>query len=242
MAHKTLALHIYPTRRHIFFTVSLVVLPFVSLLLFSWFAHIPVRHLFGDVLLSSYRLAIAYVFAAVLGWGLAVLVVRERFAAVGLPLFDVLQSFPTFAALPLAVYVWGVSDLTIIVFLIITIIWPIFFSVVSSLKLVRHDWQEATEIFGLRGFFYVRRFIVPVSLPGLITGSIVGLGEGWEALVATEIIVGAPRGLGAFFQGYQHSALLTALGIFCLLTIIFVINKFVWLSLLEWSHRTLAEG
>ncbi|MBI2637797.1 MAG: ATP-binding cassette domain-containing protein [Candidatus Sungbacteria bacterium] len=31
-------------------------------------------------------------------------------------------------------------------------------------------------------------FTVPVAFPGLITGSIVGLGEGWEAIVGAEII------------------------------------------------------
>ncbi len=39
--------------------------------------------------------------------------------------------------------------LLLILFLIVTIIWPIFFSVISSMKLIQKDWEEVVEIEGL---------------------------------------------------------------------------------------------
>jgi ABC-type anion transport system duplicated permease subunit len=124
---------------------------------------------------------------------------------------------------------------------VITIIWPIFFTVVSQLKLLKTEWQEAVQISGLKGFNYLKYYLWPASLPGLITGSIIGLGEGWEALVATEIIVNHPVGLGSFFQTYTTSGSITALGIFGLLLLIFCVNKLIWLPLLEWSHKKTEE-
>ena len=159
---------------------------------------------------------------------------------IALPIFDVMQSFPTFAALPLATVVWGPSNTTIIFFLIITVIWPILFSLISSLKLIWRDWEEASEIAQLRGFNYLRYVLWPASIPGIITGSIIGLGEGWEALVATEMISGNHFGLGSFFATYSQSSMITAFGILGLLIMIFSVNKLVWLPLLDWSH-TLTE-
>lgn len=80
-------------------------------------------------------------------------------------------------------------------------------------------------------------FFLPVSIPGLITGSIIGLGEGWEALVATEIIIGIKSGLGIFVQSSSSDPTVTAFGILGLLIVIFVINRLLWLPLLEWGHE-----
>ena len=232
---------IYQSRWHLAVTLFFVFLPFAFLLFFSRLANIALRELLANVGSSLWRLLIAFAIAAILGWVFAVSFYSGRRAVVALPIFDVLQSFPTFAALPLATYYFGVSGVTVVFFLVITIIWPIFFSIVSSLKLIKRDWEEVVTISGLSGVGYVKWFVWPVSVPGLITGSIIGLGEGWEALVATEMLVGTHSGLGPFFQTFATNATFTALGIFALLLIIFSVNKLVWLPLMERGHRMMEE-
>ncbi len=232
---------IYQSWWHVLATLMIVALPFVFLLVFSRLAKIATDVLFYDVLVSSWRLFVAYVIAAMLAWMFAVLFYRGKLAKIMLPLFDVLQSFPTFAVLPIAVSLGGRSEWTVIGILILTVIWPIFFSLLSSLKLIRREWEEASTIYQPDRRTYLRRFLLPITMPCLITGSVVGLGEGWEALVATEIIVRAPNGLGSFFQTFSTSVPITAFGVLGLLLLIFSINKLLWLPLLEWSHRLMEE-
>lgn len=233
---------IYKSRLHLAVTLFFIVIPFLFLLVFARFTHIAASKLFSDVFISFTRLSISYFIAAVLAWVSAVLFYHGKRAAIALPIYDVLQSFPTFAALPLATYYWGPTNFTIIFFLVITIIWPIFFSVIGSLKLIKRDWQEASAIMGLTGFNYFRYFLWPVSVPGLIMGSIIGLGEGWEAIVATEIIVGVKTGgLGGFFQFFSRDPYITTFGILGFLILIFSINKLIWIPLLERSHRMMEE-
>ncbi len=234
-------LKIYESRLHLFVTLAVIIAPFLFLLIFSRLTHIAAGKLWSDISVSFFRIFIAYLIAAALGWLAAVSFYKGRRAAVALPIFDVLQSFPTFAALPLATFFWGPSNFTIIFFLVITIIWPLFFSIIGSLKLVRRDWEEVAEIASLRGWRYVRHFLWPVSITGLITGSIIGLGEGWEALVATEIIVNANAGLGRFFGFFANNTNITAFGILGFLVLIFSINKLIWLPLMEWSHKRMGE-
>ncbi len=228
---------IYKSRRHFLFTLFIVVSPFVLLLFFSRITHIAAGTLFLDLFISFWRLLVAYVIAVILAWICAVSFYKGKSAAVALPIFDVLQSFPTFAALPLATLLWGPSNSTVILFLVVTVIWPIFFSIISSLKLIKRDWEEVVDIMGVRGWRYLKDFLLPVSIPGLITGSIIGLGEGWEALVATEIIIGIQSGLGNFFQSSSSDPTVTVFGILGLLIVIFVINRLLWLPLLEWGHE-----
>src|SRR5205823_1126122 len=116
------------------------------LFVFSFITGLSPERLVFDVAQSFWRLLIAYLAAAAIGWLMAVCFYRGKRAIVALPIFDVLQSFPTFAALPLAVFFWGKSNFTVIFFLVITIIWPVFFSILSSLKLIKHEWQEAVEV------------------------------------------------------------------------------------------------
>jgi len=231
----------YHSRLHVLLTVGMVAMPFLFLVVSSRVAHLAIRRLLADVGASFLRMLAAYAIAALLGWTCAVFFWRGKRAIIALPVFDVLQSFPALSALPVAVALWGASNATIVFFLMIEIIWPIFFSIVSSLKTIRRDWEEAVAMAGLSGLDYWRLFLIPVSVPGLITGSIIGLGEGWETLVAIEIIVGLRRGLGEFFAGFSHNPTITAFGIFGLLLFVFSINKLLWLPLLEWSHRMVSE-
>lgn len=232
---------VYASWRHALVTLGIAATPFIFLLFFARFTNVTLHILLSDLFVSSVRLLAAYVISVILAWIAGALLYRGRRAIIALPAADVLQSFPTFAALPLAAYVWGAGNATVIFFLVVTIIWPIFFSIVSSLKLIRHDWDEAVRIAGLGGWAYVRYFLLPVSLPGVITGSIIGLGEGWEALVATEIILGSRVGLGSFFSGYSGNSAITSLGILGLLLFIFSLNSIVWLPLLHRSHARIEE-
>lgn len=237
----TKRVRIYQSRVHLLVTLLFLIAPFLFFLIFSEFIHLPASTLFSDIFSSLYRMVIAYIIAAILGWSFAVFFFKGKRSIIALPLFDVLQSFPTFAALPLTVYFLGASSLTIILFLIVTIIWPIFFSVISSLKLIQKDWEEVVEIEGLKGWKYLTLFLWPISITGLITGTIIGLGDAWEAMIATEIIVGIKSSLGNFFNTFSQNTTITTFGILGFLILIFSINKLLWLPLLDWSHRKMEE-
>lgn len=232
---------IYRSRLHLLVTVFLLILPFVFFLFFARLTAISPADLFMNIGISVVRIFIAYAIALIFAWTGAVLFYQGRRAVVALPLFDVLQSFPIFAALPLATVFLGPSHTTVIFFLIITIIWPIFFSIISSLHMIKHDWREAIQISQLSGLPYLKMFLLPITIPGLVTGSVIGLGEAWEALIATEIIVGTQTGLGSFFNLFSRNPRVTTFGILGFLILIFSINKLIWTPLLEWSHRKMEE-
>jgi ABC-type nitrate/sulfonate/bicarbonate transport system permease component len=227
--------------RHLAVAFAIFLLPLVGLFLFSRESGIPFYTTMYDLGISIFRLGIAFVFATILAWVSVVLLIRGKTESVTLSVFDVLQSLPTFTILPLAVHFLGNSESTIIFFLIITIIWPIIFSIVSSLKQVDKSWHEAVVMSRIRGMDYIRYYLLPVTAPGIVTGAIIGLGDGWEALIATEIILQTKTGLGAFFQGFASSTSMTLFGVGAFLLVVFTINKLIWLPLLERSHRLVEQ-
>jgi NitT/TauT family transport system permease protein len=240
MVHRYLK--IYKRRVHILWTFLIVLLPFVFVLFVGSLTTQEKLSFIGDLFSSTVRLVIAYAVSVVLATILGITLSRGRLGTVTLPLFDVLQSFPTFAMLPLAVHLFGPSETTVIIFLIITVIWPMLFAIISSQKLIKSGWEEAAQVYGATGWKRIVYFALPIAAPGIVTGSIVGLGEGWEAVVGAEIIVGLrDHGLGGFFNGSSESGHLVFFGVMALLLFIFALNHMIWLPLLEKSHKMLTE-
>lgn len=231
----------YKSRWHLAATFALIVVPLAYIL---WFTNYSGEHQSKFVAalgISFVRLVVAYVISIVVAWVMAALFYRGWRATAALPIFDVLQSIPAFAAMPLAVTLLGRTNTTIIVFLTLAIIWPLFFSIISAFKRINSEWREVVDIAGLSRWQYLAKFLWPISIPGIITGSIIGLGEGWEALVATEIIVESPTGLGHFFQQAAGQPSVTAFGLLGVLLVVFSLNKLIWLPLLDGSHSKMEE-
>lgn len=224
---------------HLAIAFCLFLIPLFGLFVFSLVSGISFYATLSDLSISLWRLFVAFIFATIIAWVLVVVLIKGRTEGLSLALFDVMQSLPTFTILPIAVHYLGQSEKTIIIFLIITIIWPIIFSIVSSIKQVDQSWSDAVAMSRIKRFDYIRYYLLPVTTPGIVTGAIIGLGDGWEALIATEIILGVKTGLGAFFQGFSNNSAETLLGVLVFLSVVFTINKLIWLPLLEKSHTML---
>lgn len=228
-------------RGHLFISLALAFLPIVLLLIFVPSHLLPKTEFMLAVTGSIWRLFVAYLISVVLAFILGILASETRFGnGFFIPLFDLLQSFPSFAILPFLARVLGASESAVIFFLIITMMWPILFAVISSLKLMKTEYREVVSVFKINRWMYMRKVLFPLALPGLVTGSVVGLGEGWEAVVGAELVLGfAGKGLGAYFQTENGYILL--FGVIALLLVIFCINKLIWLPLLEKTHRMMQE-
>lgn len=232
---------IYVSWNHILAVFFFIAAPLIFLLLFAGFTTVTLVDLMTDFSTSVLRLGMAYVIAVVLAWILALVFSTGKRSHIALPIFDVLQGFPMFAIVPVVILTFGANNLTVIFFLVITIIWPILFSTVNALKLIKAEYFEVADIYGLHGWNRLRYLLIPASISGIVTGSIVGLGDGWGALVATEIIMKIDLGLGNFFERNSGEALVTGLGIIALMLIIFTINRLIWTPIQIKVYQRLQE-
>lgn len=191
---------------------------------------------------TTYRLAIAYGVALVIGVSVALIVGWSPLMDFFFPLFDILQNLPSYALFPLFIYFLGFTDQMIILFAVTSIVWPILFSTLTAIKNAHRDLNDAAAIFGAIGIRRLQYYLAPLSFPAILTGSIVGIAIGWEAVIGAEII-SSNGGFGTFITssgstGLSASAVAGALGI---LIIVFVINRLVWAPLLSESSRRYTE-
>jgi ABC-type nitrate/sulfonate/bicarbonate transport system permease component len=114
--------------------------------------------------------------------------------------------------------------------------------VLTAIKSAHNDLNDAATIFGARGFKRIPYYLAPLSYPAILTGSIVGIAIGWEAVIGAEIITNI-TGFGEFIKtvdvsGISQSAVA---GMLAILVIVFVINRIVWAPLLAESAKRYAE-
>ncbi|MCX6787660.1 MAG: ABC transporter permease subunit [Candidatus Kaiserbacteria bacterium] len=241
---QTRALHQAHARRYRRAWVVMTILVAAVLLLaaFGYFGNVAWPTLLKAVLNTTYRLALAYGIALVLGTTLALLVGWSPFADVLFPVFDVLQNVPSFALIPLFIYFFGFTSEMIILFAVSSIIWPILFAVLTAIKSAHKDLNDAATIFGANGLRRIRYYLAPLSFPAMLTGSIVGIAIGWEAVIGAEIITNV-AGFGDFIREASASGISQSMiaGTFAILVIVFTVNRLVWAPLLAESSKHYAE-
>ena len=111
------------------------------------------------------------------------------------PLIEVLRPVPPLAWIPLSILWFGIGDVQNQFIIFLGMFFPILLNTISGVKNIEPNLVRAAQCLGASESRVLRRVILRAALPQIITGVRVGLGVGWMALVAAEL-VGANSGLG----------------------------------------------
>ncbi len=110
-------------------------------------------------------------------------------------LVEMLRPIPPLAWIPLSILWFGVGDTQNQFIILLGIFFPILLNTISGVKSVEPNLVRAARCLGGGEAAVLRRVVLPAALPQIVTGVRIGLGVGWMALVAAEL-VGANSGLG----------------------------------------------
>lgn len=221
-----------------------VLLLVTAIFVFSgYFSHVAWMELGLALARSTYRLAVSYGIALILGLVIALAIGGSRALSDALfPVFDILQNIPSFALIPIFIYFFGYTDEMIVLFAVTSIIWPILFAILTAIRSAHADLNDAATIFGATGWRRIVDYFAPLSFPAILTGSIVGIAIGWESVIGAEIIA-STGGFGAFIKDAGTSGInaATIAGMLAILVLVFVVNRLVWAPLLSESTKRYAE-
>ena len=149
-----------------------------------------------DILVSLGRVALATAISLVLGVGLGVL------AALNRPLRDLLSPLATFfnsisgiAWIPLAITWFGLGTAAVTFIIVNAVFFLVFFNTVLGVRSVPKIMEQAVQTLGGGRLVLIRDVFLPGALPYIMSGVRSGLGFGWRALIAAELIA-ATSGLG----------------------------------------------
>jgi NitT/TauT family transport system permease protein len=190
---------------------------------------------------SIIRVVAAYAICLAIALPLAILVARRpRAGRVGLPVIEVVASFPATALFPVIIFElvpYISAEGAAILMLLTGMLWYLFFNLLSGIRSLPPDLEEAARAFGLKGRQFLRRVLLPGVFPALITGSITAFGGGWNTLIVAEYLSAGPSqtlsllGIGQRIDiGYAEAngyPLMVA-ALFTLILSVILINELIW--------------
>jgi NitT/TauT family transport system permease protein len=192
---------------------------------------------------SALRVVAAYLICLAISVPLALYLARNAHASkFGMPTVEVIASFPATALFPVIIFelIPYISPEGAAVLMLLTgMLWYLFFNILSGIRGLPPDLNEAAHSFGLRGWKRFTRVLLPGIFPALITGSITAFGGGWNTLIVAEYLNNGPNqslnlfGIGrAIDVGYalpnQEGYPLMVAALLTLVAAVVAINELIW--------------
>jgi NitT/TauT family transport system permease protein/taurine transport system permease protein len=106
------------------------------------------------------------------------------------PILLFFQAIGDIAWLPLLIIWFGFGLETMTFVIVYTVLFPIVLNTVLGVRSIPLDMHRAAQSLGAPKWRIVAEVVIPGALPNIITGLRNGLGYGWRALIAAEMIVG----------------------------------------------------
>jgi NitT/TauT family transport system permease protein len=140
--------------------------------------------------------------------GIALTVVLTGIAAanrVGADLLATLTAMfnplPAIALLPLALQWFGLGASSLIFVIVHSVLWPVALNTYSGFLAVSETQRLVGKNYGLSGFRYAARILIPAAFPSILAGLKIGWAFAWRTLIAAELVFGVSSrsgGIGWF--------------------------------------------
>lgn len=103
---------------------------------------------------------------------------------------------PAIALLPLALLWFGLGTPSLLFVLVHAVLWPLALNASAGFAGVAETLRMAGRNYGLTGWRYIARILVPAAFPAILTGLKIGWAFAWRTLIAAELVFGVASGSG----------------------------------------------
>lgn len=150
----------------------------------------------GHILASVTIVLLGWLVAGLIGLPLGILMGwNERVRQVVSPVFNLLRPIPPIAWIPLAILWLGLGDPARMFVVIVSAIVPWVLNSYEAIAGLDKLLLRAGRTLGAKPLRVLAEIAVPTSVPTLLGGARIALGNAWMTIVAAELL-GASRGLG----------------------------------------------
>jgi len=154
-----------------------------------------------------------------------------------------LNPLPAIALLPLALIWFGLGNASILFVLVHAVMWPMALNTHSGFLAVSTTLRMVGRNYGLTGYRYVWRILIPAAFPSILSGLKIGWAFAWRTLIAAELVFGTTSGsggLGWFIYENKNVLDISAVfaGLFTVILIGLLVENLVFATI---EHRTIRK-
>lgn len=130
----------------------------------------------------------------------AVLTIVAISSRIGTDFLETLTSMfnplPAIALLPIALIWFGLGNGSLVFVLVHSVVWAVSLNTHSGFLAVSNTLRMVGRNYGLGGFRYVSKILIPAAFPSILTGLKIGWAFAWRTLIASELVFGVSSGSG----------------------------------------------
>lgn len=170
-------------------------------------------------------LMVGYGIGIVLAGVLTVLAIGTRIGAdLMVTLSAMFSPLPAIALLPLALIWFGLGNASLVFVLVHSVLWAVALNTFSGFRATSKTLRMVGQNYGLRGWRFVSKILIPAALPSIVTGLKIGWAFAWRTLIAAEMVFGVSSGSGGLgWFIFQSKNMLDIPAVFAgLLTVIII--------------------
>ncbi|MBV8424805.1 MAG: ABC transporter permease [Candidatus Eremiobacteraeota bacterium] len=145
--------------------------------------------------------AIAAALAIPIGFGMGLSPIFDDFTD---PIVEMLRPIPPPAWIPLGILWFGIGNAQNIFILSLGVFFPTVLNTIAGVRSVDRTLVWAMLTLGGNRRDVLREIVIPAAIPLIITGLRIGLGVGWGALIAAELLA-ARSGLGFLIASSRYA-------------------------------------
>ena len=175
---------------------------------------------------------------------------RPKLASRVQPLAQFLAAFPANVVFPLAVLLLVTFKLNPNIWLSVLIIfgtqWYILFNVIAGAQAYPNDLKEAAKSFGIRGWDWWIKVMIPGIFPYYVTGALTASGGSWNAAIVAEYVKAGDhteiaQGIGSYIAiatekgNFQQ----IVLGVAVMSVFVIIFNRLLWRPLFGLAEKRL---
>ena len=194
-------------------------------------------------------LLIGYACGIILATLLTIFAITTR---VGNDILETLTSMfnplPAIALLPLALIWFGLGEGSLIFVLIHSVLWAVALNTHSGFMSVSMTMRMVGRNYGLTGFSYVWKILIPAAFPSILAGLKIGWAFAWRTLIAAELVFGVSSGsggLGWFIYQNKNQLEIPSVfaGLFMVIFIGLIVENFIFkvierMTIRKWGMQT----
>ncbi len=187
----------------------------------------------GDLLARIWAslqvLLTGYVIGILAAAGLTLIAISTRLGEdLMVTLTAMFSPLPAIALLPLALIWFGLGSSSLVFVLVHSVLWAVALNTFSGFQSTSRTLRMVGRNYGLKGWRFVSRILIPAALPSIVTGLKIGWAFAWRTLIAAEMVFGVSSGQGGLgWFIFQSKNMLDIPAVFAGLLSVILIGLFV---------------